>query len=95
MCQKVQNKHLFEHALGQNCLHLPFKPYIRKNEFIENVWPANSAMFIYLLPIALQQLNSLTPIDTFSRLSGPVVTHPTGLREVPGSIPGAVKDLYV
>jgi len=38
-------------------------------------------------PIALKQLNSLTTIDTFSCLGGPVVTRPTGVQKVPGLIP--------
>ena len=46
-------------------------------------------------PIALKQLNSLTTFDTFSSLGVPEVTHPTGVRDVPGSIPGSGKDFYV
>ena len=38
--------------------------------------------------IALQ-LNSLTTMNTISWLGGPEVTHPTGVREVLGSIPGS------
>jgi len=60
------------YLLGQNCLHLTFKPYLssetysrkcgklpnivvhackilqKKNVFVENVWPANSALFVYV-----------------------------------------------
>ena len=59
------------YLLGQNCLHITFKPYLssetysriyeklpnivihacrnkQKIEFPENVWPANSALFIYV-----------------------------------------------
>ena len=60
------------YLLGQNCLHLTFKPYLssetysrkyekppnivihacknmtEKNVFVENVWPANLALFIYV-----------------------------------------------
>jgi len=45
-------------------------------------------------PIALKHLKSLTTIDTYSWLGGPLVAHPTGVREVPGSIPGSSKDFY-
>ena len=72
-----QNKHnvtLFFtlYLLGQNCLHLTFKPYLssetysrkyeklpnivvhackilQKKVFVENVWPANLALFVYVL----------------------------------------------
>jgi len=46
-------------------------------------------------PIASKQLNSLTTIDTFSLLDGAVVTHPLWVQEVPGSMPGSGKGLYV
>ena len=59
------------YLLGQNCLHLAFKPYLssetysrkyeklpnivvharkilQKNVFVENVWPANLALFVYV-----------------------------------------------
>ena len=39
-------------------------------------------------PITLKQLNSLTSIDVFICIDGADVTHPTAVREVPGSIPG-------
>ena len=42
-----------------------------------------------LRPTALKQLNSPTTIG------GPVVMHPTEVREVPGSISGSGMDLYV
>ena len=45
--------------------------------------------------ITLKQLKSLTLIDTFSCLKGREVTRQAGLREVPDSIPGYVKDFYV
>jgi len=71
------------YLLGQNCLHLTFKPYLsnetysrkyeklpdivvhackilQKNVFVENVWPANVALF------ASKQLNGLTTIDNLS-----------------------------
>jgi len=59
------------------------------------VLPPNSALFIPVRPIASKQLNSSTSIVTFSWPSGAVVTHPLWLREVPGSIPGSDKYLYV
>jgi len=46
-------------------------------------------------PIASKQLNGLTTIDTVSWLSGPVVTHPLWVQEVPGSIPVSGKGFYV
>jgi len=59
------------YLLGQNCLHLTFKPYLssetysrnyeklpnivvhackilQKNVFVENAWPANLALFVYV-----------------------------------------------
>jgi len=45
--------------------------------------------------IAFKQLNSLTTIDTFSWLGGPEVTHPPWVQDVPGSIPGSDRDVYV
>jgi len=39
----------------------------------------------------LKQLNSLTSINTFSCLGGRKVTLQTGVRVVPGSIPGSGK----
>jgi len=50
--------------------------------------------FFTFRPIALKQLTSLTKIDTFIWLGGPVVTHPTGAPEpeIPGSVPGSGKD---
>jgi len=46
-------------------------------------------------PIASQQLNSLTTINTISWLGGAEITHPVCVREVPGSIPGSGKGFYV
>ena len=43
----------------------------------------------------LKQLNNLKTIDTLSWFSGAEVKHPTGVQEVPGSIPGSGKDFYV
>jgi len=37
----------------------------------------------------------LTNIDTVSWLGGPEVTHRTAVPQVPGSIPGSDKDIYV
>ena len=45
-------------------------------------------------PIALEELSSLTTIDTFSLLADPEVTHPLWVQEVPCSIPGSCKDFY-
>ena len=69
--------------------------YNRKNEFVENVWPANLALLFTFRPIASKQLNSLTTIDPLSWLCCAVVTHPLWVQEVPGSIPGSDKDFYV
>jgi len=64
-------KMLCLYLLGQNCLHLTFKPYLssetysrqyeklpsivvhackilQKNVFVENVWPVNLALFVYV-----------------------------------------------
>jgi len=46
-------------------------------------------------PIAPEQLNGLTTIDTLSWFGGAVVTHPLWVQEVPGSIPGSGKGFYV
>ena len=46
-------------------------------------------------PIASKQLNGLTTIDILSWLGGAVVTHPLWVQEVPGSIPGCRKGIYV
>jgi len=47
-------------------------------------------------PIASKELNSLTKVDTFSRLGGQEKTHPTRVRDVSCSIPGSGKDfVYV
>jgi len=46
-------------------------------------------------PIASEQLNGLTTINTLSWLGGAVVTHPLWVREVPSSIPGYGKGFYV
>jgi len=43
----------------------------------------------------LRKLNSWTSLDMFSCLGGPEVTHTTGSRAVPGSIPSFGKDCYV
>jgi len=52
------------------------------------VWPKNVALFIYISTHYFEPLlNSLTSIDTFSWLGGPVVTPKTAVQEVPGSIP--------
>ena len=46
-------------------------------------------------PIASKKLDGLTTIDTLSWLGGAVVTHPLWVQEVPSSIPGSGKGLYV
>ena len=58
------------------------------------MWPANLALFFTFQPISFKQLNSLATIDTFSWRSGLEVTHPPGVRDVLGSIPGSGK-VYV
>ena len=45
------------------------------------MWPANSALFIEVWPIALKQLKSLTTIDTFCWLWNPEVMHQTRVRD--------------
>jgi len=62
---------------------------ITENVFVENVWPANSALFIYVLT------HSSTTLDIFSWPGGAVVTHPLWVQEVPGSIPVSRKSFYV
>jgi len=59
------------------------------------MWPANLALLIYVLTNYLKQFKSLTTIETLICHSGLYVTHQTALPEVPGSIPGSDKDLYV
>jgi len=99
------------YLLGQNCLHLTFKPYLssethsRKYEKLPNI---NSCMWTYwrkndivkmsgpqillsnclftFRPIASEQLNSLTTIDTLSWLGGAVVTHPLWVQDVPSRV---------
>jgi len=46
-------------------------------------------------PIVSKQLNSLTTINMSSWLGGSVVSHPLGVHDVPGSIPGSGKGFYV
>jgi len=67
---------------------------LQKSTLLE-VWPANLAVRIYVLPITLKQLNGLTSIDRFSCLGGQEVTLQTGMREVTGSNPGVGKEFYV
>jgi len=62
----------------------------RKKLFAENVWPANSAMFIYV-----NNLNSLTKIDTFSWLNGPEVNASDWGVRGPGFNSRTGKDLNV
>ena len=52
------------------------------------------ALFMFWA-ITLKQLNSLTSTDTSICLGGCEVTLQTGVRDVPGSIPGSDKDFYV
>jgi len=54
---------------------------------VENVWHANSALFIYVSTFCVEQLNSMTRIDTLSWLGGTEVAHPLWVQEVPSSIP--------
>ena len=51
------------------------KIYPPKNEFVENVWPANSAFLLMFRHIAPKQFNSLPMMDTLSRLDGAEVMH--------------------
>jgi len=46
-------------------------------------------------PITLKQLNRLTAIDTSSCLSGRDVTLQTAVQEVPGSMSGSDKGLFL
>jgi len=57
--------------------------------------PQISLCLLTFRPIASKQLNRLTTLVTLSLLAGAEVTHPLWVREVPGSIPGSGKDLYV
>ena len=68
---------------------------IQKNAFVENVWPANLALLVYVRPIASRKLNGLTTLYNLSWLGGAVVTHPLWVQEVPCSIPSSGKDFYV
>ena len=49
--------------------------------------PQNRLCSFTFRPIALEQLNSLTTLDTRSWLGGAGVTHPLWVQEVPVSIP--------
>jgi len=71
------------------------KNITEKNEFVENVTPANSALFFTFRPIPSKQLNGLTTIDILSWLDVAVITHPLCVQEVPGSIPGSGKGFNV
>jgi len=66
----------------------------RKSEFVDNVWPANSTLFIYVSTYCVETVKQLDYIQ-FSWLGGPEVTHPPKVWEVPGSIPGFGKSFYV
>ena len=45
-----------------------------KNEFVENVWPANSALFIYGSTHCMETVKSLLTINTPCWLSSTVVS---------------------
>jgi len=68
---------------------------IQKNEFVKSVWPANSALFIYVSTHCVETVNSLSTIDILSWLAVAVVTHSLWVHDVPGSIPGSGKSFYV
>jgi len=72
------------YLLGQNCLHLTFKPYLSSETYSRKYENIGS-----------KRLNGLTTIDILSWLGGAVVTHPLWMQEVPGSIPGSGKGFYV
>jgi len=111
-------KMLCLYLLGQNCLHLTFKPYLssetysrqyeklpsivvhackilQKNVFVENVWPANLALFVYVSTHCVETVKWLDYNRVLSWLGGAVVTHPLWVQEVPGWIPGSGKGFYV
>jgi len=50
----------------QNIVIHACKNITEKNEFIENVWPANTALFIYVSTHCAKQFNSLTTFNTLS-----------------------------
>jgi len=64
---------------------------LQKNEFVENV----SALFIYVSTHCVETVKSLNNNRYFQLTCNPDVMHPTGVREVPGLIPGSGKDFYV
>ena len=71
---------------------------IQKNDFVENVWPANSALLIYVSTNCVETgkyKRSLTTIATLSWLISAEVTRPHCVREISGSIPSSGKSFYV
>ena len=66
-----------------------------KKEFVENVLPANSALFIYISTHCVKKVKrqSLISVDSVVQY----LTHPLWpwVQEVPGSIPSSSKDFYV
>ena len=54
----------------------------KTNSIVKTVWPANSALLIYVSTHCVDRIKS-------------EVTHPTGVREVPSSIPFSGKYSYV
>jgi len=60
------------------------------NEFVTKC-VARKFGFVNISAIALRQLNSLTKIDMFSQLDDQEVTHPTGVRDVPGRFPALAR----
>jgi len=68
---------------------------LQKKEFVENVWPAKAALFIYVSTHCVETVKYLDYIDSLSWLGGAGVTHPLWVQGVPGSIPGSGKSFDV
>jgi len=106
--------------LGQNCLHLTFKPYLssetysrqyeklpnivvhackilQKNVFVENVWPANLALFVYVSTHCVETVKWLD-YNRYCQLTRWCSGNASALGARgpgTGSIPGSGKGFYV
>ena len=68
---------------------------LQKNDFVENVWPAKSALFIYVSTHCVLSVKKLD-INRYSQLTRWCRGNASALvRELPGSIPGSDKGFYV
>jgi len=80
-------KMLCLYILGQNCLHLTFKPYLSSETY--------SRQYEKLPSIVVHACKKYYRKMYLLKMSAAVVTHPLWVQDVPGSIPGSGKGFYV